>query len=122
MLDQLARNAIDAAIEATVGLSFSRVGYSARRRLYGWDEPAANVLRGRVAVVTGASGGLGLATATRLARARARARARVWLIGRGRSRTDAGARQILDTVGDARIDVATADLTSSPTSIASRAP
>jgi NAD(P)-dependent dehydrogenase (short-subunit alcohol dehydrogenase family) len=89
-------------------LSFSRVGYAARHRLDGWDEPAADALRGRVAAVTGASGGLGLAAATGLARAGAR----VWLIGRDQGRTDAAARRIRASVSGAQVDVATTDLTS----------
>jgi NAD(P)-dependent dehydrogenase (short-subunit alcohol dehydrogenase family) len=101
------RNAADAALEVTVVLSFSRVGYDVRCRLDGWDEPAADALRGRVGVVTGASGGLGLAAATGLARAGAR----VWLIGRDRARTDAAAQRIRGSVGGARVQVATADLT-----------
>lgn len=105
-LDRLARNVADAALEVTVVPSFSRLGYSARRRLDNWDEPAADALRGRVAVVTGASGGLGLAAATGLARAGAR----VWLIGRDRGRTDAAARRILGAAGGADVSVATADL------------
>jgi dehydrogenase/reductase SDR family protein 12 len=107
MTNRLVRNAADAALEATVMLSFSRVGYAARRRLDDWGEPASAVLRGRVAVVTGASGGLGLAAATGLARAGAR----VWLIGRDRGRTDAAARRILGSVSDAEVVVATADMT-----------
>ena len=103
---RLVRNAADAALEVTVVLSFSRVGYAARRRLDDWDEPGADALRGRVAVVTGASGGLGLAAATGLARAGAR----VWLIGRDRGRTDAAARRIQETVDGAEVDVATANL------------
>jgi dehydrogenase/reductase SDR family member 12 len=106
--DRLVRNAADAALEATVVLSFSRVGYAARRRLDRWDEPAADALRGRVAVVTGASGGLGLAAATGLARAGAG----VWLIGRDPVRTDAAARFIRASVSGAQVVVATADFAS----------
>jgi NAD(P)-dependent dehydrogenase (short-subunit alcohol dehydrogenase family) len=105
---RLLRNAADAALEVTVVPSFSRVGYAARRRVDGWDEPAAEALRGRVAVVTGASGGLGLAAATGLARAGAR----VWLIGRDKGRTDAAARRIRASVSGSWVDVATADLSS----------
>lgn len=106
-LDRLVRNAADAALEATVVLSFSRVGFAARRRLNGWGEPTTELSRGRVAVVTGASGGLGLATAAGLARAGAR----VWLIGRDQHRTDAAARLVRRSVSDADVTVATADLT-----------
>jgi dehydrogenase/reductase SDR family protein 12 len=104
---QVVRNAADAALEVTVVLSFSRIGYAARRRLDGWDEPAADALRGQVAAVTGASGGLGLAAATGLVRAGAR----VWLIGRDLGRTEAAARRIRGAVSGAQVDVATADLT-----------
>lgn len=57
---------VDAALEASVVGSFTRVGYSVRRRLERWAPPAR--LDGRVAVVTGATSGLGLAYARGLAR------------------------------------------------------
>ena len=45
--------------------SFSRVGIGLRRRLEEWDDPPP--MNGRVALVTGATSGIGLATATALA-------------------------------------------------------
>ena len=80
-----ARRFADAALEATVVGSFSRVGFAARRALFDWDAEPLVDLRGRVALVTGATGGLGLAAATALA-----ARdADVWIVGRDADRTDA---------------------------------
>jgi dehydrogenase/reductase SDR family member 12 len=58
---------VDLALEATVGLSFSRVGFEVRRRIWSWAEPPEASLAGQVAVVTGATSGLGLALATRFA-------------------------------------------------------
>ncbi len=61
---------VDLALEATVALSFSKVGYQVRRRLFAWPEVAgaAPMPRAeRVVVVTGATSGLGRAVAGRLA-------------------------------------------------------
>ncbi|MGO9334465.1 MAG: SDR family NAD(P)-dependent oxidoreductase [Acidimicrobiales bacterium] len=58
--------AVDAAAEATVVPSFSRVGFALRRRLEGWDDPPS--MRGRVVVVTGATSGIGLAAAVAMAK------------------------------------------------------
>ncbi len=57
--------ATDSVAEATVAPSFSRVGIGLRRRLEEWDDPPP--MEGRVALVTGATSGIGLATATSLA-------------------------------------------------------
>jgi len=56
---------VDGVLEATVVGSFSKIGYSTRRHLYDFAEPPRQ--DGRVAVVTGATSGLGLETATQLA-------------------------------------------------------
>jgi len=97
----------DAALEATVVLSFSRFGYLARRRLFTWDQPAAASMAGRVVVVTGATGGLGQAIATGVGRLGAT----VWLLGRSRARTEALAALIRGAVHDVDLHVALADLT-----------
>ena len=57
--------AADAVAEATVAPGFSRLGIGLRRRLEGWGGPPP--MDGRVALVTGATSGIGLATATALA-------------------------------------------------------
>lgn len=64
---------LDTALDRTVAPGFSRVGYALRRRLPGWPaDPEPGALRGRSAMVTGASSGLGIATVEGLARLGAR--------------------------------------------------
>jgi dehydrogenase/reductase SDR family protein 12 len=60
----LARS-FDVLAETTVAPSFSRIGIGLRRRLEEWDDPPS--MRGRTALVTGATSGIGLAIATGLA-------------------------------------------------------
>ena len=62
----------DDVLEATVVGSFSRVGPMLRRRLFNWRPIDGASVRGRVAVVTGATSGLGLECATALAQLGAR--------------------------------------------------
>ena len=78
---------VDAALEASVVGSFSRAGYAARSRLEHWEAPGD--LAGRVAIVTGASSGIGRETALELARLGAT----VWMVGRDRRRTEDAAHQ-----------------------------
>ena len=68
----VARDAVDAALEFSVVGSFSRVGPAIRRRLFEWTPIDDQRVRGQVAVVTGATSGLGLECATALARLGAR--------------------------------------------------
>ena len=53
----------DEALELTVVGSFSRIGFAARRALFGWDSTPQPDLHDRTVVITGATGGLGLAAA-----------------------------------------------------------
>jgi dehydrogenase/reductase SDR family member 12 len=63
------RSAVDALLEASVVGSFSRIGLAVRgRMLPEFTTDTHPPRRGRVAVVTGATSGLGRATATELAR------------------------------------------------------
>lgn len=102
------RDAIDRALELTVVGSFSRIGFATRRGLFGWDaEPEAD-LAGRVAVVTGATSGLGLAAAHLLAERGAD----LYLVGRDPARADAARRSILDGTPRARVETVIADLAS----------
>ncbi len=73
--------AIDAFLEGTVVLSFSRVGYQVRSRTAQWE--ALPSLEGRWIVITGATSGLGLEAAESMAVAGAN----VILIGRNEEKT-----------------------------------
>lgn len=58
----------DTAMDRTVVPGYTRLGLHARRALPGWPaDPSPGALRGRAAVVTGASSGLGIATVEQLA-------------------------------------------------------
>jgi NAD(P)-dependent dehydrogenase (short-subunit alcohol dehydrogenase family) len=60
--------AVDTVLDRTVVPGYSKIGYSVRRRSWDPDDPRPGALRGKVAVVTGASSGLGKAAASGLAR------------------------------------------------------
>ena len=60
--------AVDATLEATVAASFSRAGPAVRSRLERWPDAPGDALAGRVAVVTGATSGIGAAVAAGLRR------------------------------------------------------
>jgi dehydrogenase/reductase SDR family member 12 len=77
---------IDAVLETTVAPGFSRIGIELRRRLEEWGDPPP--MEGRVALVTGATSGIGLATAMALARLGAE----VHLVGRDPDRGAAALR------------------------------
>lgn len=59
---------VDAALDRSVVLGFSRIGHAVRRRLPWPADPPAGSLRGRHVAVTGATSGLGAATAAGLLR------------------------------------------------------
>lgn len=64
---------LDTALDRSVVLGYSKVGYALRRRTSGWPaDPAPDALAGKDVAVTGASSGLGIATAEGLARLGAR--------------------------------------------------
>jgi dehydrogenase/reductase SDR family protein 12 len=97
---------VDAALELTVVGSFSRLGFDARQRVFGWTDPPAGSLAGRVALVTGASSGLGLATARGLAGMGAQ----VVLLGRDRGRTERARALVERETGNGDLQVVVADL------------
>jgi dehydrogenase/reductase SDR family member 12 len=68
------RRAVDVALEATVVLSFSRVGYEVRSRLDDWIPTDELPGTGQRALITGANSGLGYATARALLRTGAEVR------------------------------------------------
>lgn len=96
--------ALDAGLEASVLGSFTRVGYTLRRRVERWDPPGR--LDGRVALVTGATSGLGLA----YARGLAALGARTHLLARDRARAEAAREGIVETTGNPAVEVWVDDL------------
>ncbi len=102
--------ATDAVAEATVGPSFSRIGIGLRRRLEEWDDPPP--MRGRVALVTGATSGIGLAAASALAGLGAD----VHLVGRDPGR-GATALDAVEAAGPGRAHLHLVDL-SDPSAVA----
>lgn len=61
MTTDLLPRAVDLLLEATVVGSFSRLGYEARRRLAGWEDPPPGALDGKRILLTGATSGIGRA-------------------------------------------------------------
>ena len=60
-----AAKTLDEAMDFLVVPGFSRIGYEARRRMFGWRMPD---LRGRSVMITGVTSGLGKAGAIDLGR------------------------------------------------------
>jgi dehydrogenase/reductase SDR family member 12 len=99
--------AVDAGLEATVALSFSRIGYAVRSRLEGWRPVSELDGAGRTVVVTGANSGLGYATSALLLSAGARVIALV----RSDEKGEDTVRRLRDEVGpEARVTYDLADL------------
>ena len=98
---------VDLGLEATVVLSFSRVGYEVRHRLGSWADPATGSMLGQVAVVTGATSGIGLALATRFAELGAT----VVVVGRDPARLQSAADRITRATGSDTVITAGCDLT-----------
>jgi dehydrogenase/reductase SDR family protein 12 len=103
-----AASVIDDLLEITVIGSFSRVGYAARRRLFGWSFPAAGAMAGRTVLVTGATSGLGREAADELAALGAR----VILAGRDQEKLDAVHGDLVRRHGEDRFPTVTVDMAS----------
>jgi len=86
------RRGVDAALEATVVASFTKIGIGVRQRLGGWEALRPGSLEGEVVVVTGATSGLGRATAEALGLLGAT----VELVGRNQERGAAAERELSD--------------------------
>ncbi len=96
VLADAVRRVADAALEATVVGSWSRLGVAARRRLWGWDAPVpAGSLAGAEVLVTGGTRGIGREAATALAAAGAS----VGIVGRDLERARAAAAEIRRAAG-----------------------
>lgn len=96
-LPPAAARAIDAALEFPIAPSFTRIGYEARRRAFGWAPVQSHDMSGRLAVVTGATAGLGRAAARQLADCGAT----VVIIGRDAERTARAASELDSTCAGA---------------------
>lgn len=102
------RRWIDALLELSVVGSFTKLGYAARRRLFGWSAPSPNALVGRTVLITGPTSGLGRATAEELARLGAR----VVLVSRSRDKLAALRDDLIAAHGEDRFPIVEADMSS----------
>jgi dehydrogenase/reductase SDR family member 12 len=102
------RELIDTLLEISIVGSFSRPGYLARRRLFGWRDPRPGALAGKTALVTGATSGLGRATTDELAALGAR----VILLSRTGEKLEAVRDELVEIHGEDRFPIVVADMSS----------
>lgn len=99
--------AVDAALDRSVVLGFSRIGPAVRRRLPTWPaDPAPGALTGQHAAVTGASSGLGVATALDLLRLGAT----VHLVVRSPAKAEPVRAALLEQVPGGTVDIHRCDI------------
>lgn len=103
---------VDDALEVTVVASFTNVGLRVRRRLFAWPPLLDGSLRGRTALVTGPTSGLGRAAADGLAALGAR----VVLAGRSAERLGRVRDELVARHGEDRFPIVIVD-TGSLTSV-----
>jgi len=105
-VSQLLADTIDGALELAVLPSYTSVGYTIRKRLYRWTDPADRDLSGRVILLTGATSGIGLAAA----RLFASTGATLLLLGRDETRTGGVCEELREGTGNPAISTLIADL------------
>lgn len=98
---------VDWTLEASVVGSFTRIGYQSRRRLFEWTPLEELDLDGKVAVVTGATSGLGRAAAESIAKLGGD----VCIVGRDAERSERARREISAAAGRP-VEAQLADLSS----------
>lgn len=97
----------DTVLDRTIAPGYLRTGLAARRRLPGWPaDPEPGSMDGKVALVTGASSGLGIATVEGLARLGAEVR----LVVRDTDRGDEVAARLRTRVPNSTLHVVRCDL------------
>lgn len=99
------RAIVDDALEVTVVASFTNVGMSIRHWLFGWQPPSDGSLRGRTALVTGPTSGLGRAATDGLADLGAR----VILAGRSQERLARVRDELVQRLGEDRFPIVIVD-------------
>lgn len=107
MTPSSAANLVDWTLEASLIGSFTRIGYHTRRRLFDWTTLQSLRLDGKVAVVTGATSGLGRAAAQSIAELGGH----VCIVGRDPERTERVCSEISAAAG-CSVEAELADLSS----------
>ena len=102
------RTVIDDLLEVTIAASFTQPGFRLRRRLFDWQAPPPDALRGRTALLTGPTSGLGRVVARELARLGAR----VVLVGRSEERLRQVRAELMAGSGEDRFPIVVADMAS----------
>jgi dehydrogenase/reductase SDR family member 12 len=95
---------LDRVLDAAVIAGYTSVGYRLRR--HAWSDTGLASMEGHVALVTGATSGLGLATATGVARLGATVR----LLARDAGRGEHARAQVVERSGNADVEVVLCDL------------
>lgn len=95
---------LDRILDATVLPGYTNVGYTLRR--HAWSDAELEGMEGRVALVTGATSGLGLATAMGLARLGASVR----MLARGAERAERARAEVVARTGNTDVEVMLCDV------------